>query len=65
MILMQLVPYSLFDFNIFFKLIDADYLCNYLMIDPCSSNADLLKLTATGALIYVFFYVPYSELNKE
>jgi hypothetical protein len=35
------------------------------MIDPCNSNADLSKLTATGVFFYVFPSVPYSELNKE
>jgi hypothetical protein len=36
-----------------------------LMIDPCNSNADLSKVTALDAFLYVFPFVPYSELNKE
>jgi hypothetical protein len=35
------------------------------MIDPCNSNADLSKITATGVCLYVIPSVPYSELNKE
>jgi hypothetical protein len=35
------------------------------MIDPCNSNADLSEITATGVFLYVFFTVPYLELNKE
>jgi hypothetical protein len=35
-----------------------------LMIDPCNSNADLSKITATGVFLYVFPSVPYSESNE-
>jgi hypothetical protein len=34
------------------------------MIDPCNSNADLSKITATGVFLYVFSSVPYSESNE-
>jgi hypothetical protein len=36
-----------------------------LMIDSSNSNAGLSKIPATYVFIYVFSFVPYSELNKE
>jgi hypothetical protein len=39
----------------------------YLMIfliDPCNSNADLSKITATGVFLFIFTSVPYSKSNE-
>jgi hypothetical protein len=34
------------------------------MIDPCNSNKDLSKITATGVFLQVISSVPYWESNE-
>jgi hypothetical protein len=61
----ELVPYSLFDFNIFSRYFMQMLYLIILMIDPCNSYADISKITTNAVSIGVSSSVPYSELNNE